>query len=74
MRPERTDNSRRTLTIPEVAAALGIDRSHAYALAQRGRLPVPVLRLGRRLVVPREALERVLAGDQSPAGGGYGAA
>ena len=54
---------RLTLTIEEVAAALGIDRSTAYDLAARDDLPVPVIRLGRRLVVGRAALERVLAGD-----------
>ncbi len=40
-----------TLTIPEVAAELGIGRSLAYALAAQGE--IPVLRLGKRLVVPR---------------------
>jgi excisionase family DNA binding protein len=54
---------RLTLTIEEVAAALGIDRSTAYDLAARDGLPVPVLRLGRRMVVGRAALERVLAGE-----------
>jgi len=54
---------RLTLTIEEVAAALGIDRSTAYDLAARDDLPVPVIRLGRRLVVGRTALERVLAGE-----------
>jgi excisionase family DNA binding protein len=49
-----------TLTIEEVAAALGIGRTLAYDLARRDELPVPVLRLGRRLVVSRVALERTL--------------
>jgi len=47
-----TDLVKKTLTIPEVAAELGIGRSLAYALAAQGNLPV--LRLGKRLVVPRE--------------------
>ncbi len=54
---------RQTLTIEEVAAALGIDRSTAYALAKADRLPAPVIRLGRRMVVGRAALERALAGE-----------
>jgi len=61
---------RRTMTIKEVAAALGIDRTTAYALAKEDRLPAPVLRLGRRMVVGRAALERVLAGEPVGQGGG----
>ena len=52
-----------TLTVEEVAERLRISRTLAYALAKADRLPVPVLRLGRRLVVGREALDRVLAGQ-----------
>jgi excisionase family DNA binding protein len=54
-----------TITITEAARLLGISRASAYAAAHRGELPV--LRLGRRLVVPRKALERQLAGDESAA-------
>ncbi len=54
------DYPRQTLTIAEVGQALGINRATAYQLAQRDQLPVPVIRLGRRLVVGRAALERVL--------------
>ena len=64
MRTQHPD--RLTLTIEEVAAALGIDRSTAYALAKAERLPAPVIRLGRRLVVGRAALERALAGEAAP--------
>ncbi len=56
---------RRTLTIPEVAAALGVARSTAYELATANRLPVPTIRAGRRLLVSRDALERVLAGEDA---------
>ncbi len=66
---------RQTLTIEEVAAALGIDRSTAYALAKADRLPAPVIRLGRRMVVGRAALERALARETArQAGTGDGAA
>ncbi len=57
---------RATATIEEVAAAFGIARSTAYELAKSDRLPVPVIRLGRRLVVPRAAMDRVLAGEPRP--------
>ena len=51
---------RATASIEEVAATFGIARSTAYHLAKLNRLPVPVIRLGRRMVVSRAALERVL--------------
>jgi hypothetical protein len=56
---------RRTVSVEEAARELGISRALAYDLARTtGRLGgVPVVRLGRRIVVPRAALDRVLAGD-----------
>ena len=51
-----------TMTIPEVARALGISRGLAYELAKRDELPVKVVRLGdKRMVVPRGALEDLLS-------------
>lgn len=61
MQADRTDAY--TLSIEETAARLGISRTLAYELAAVDRLPVPVIRLGRRLVVGRAALDRVLAGE-----------
>jgi excisionase family DNA binding protein len=59
----RTDiEDRLTLTVEEAARLLGIGRSAAYAAAARGELPT--VRLGRRLVVPRAALDRLLSGDR----------
>jgi excisionase family DNA binding protein len=61
---ERTNTMEKaTLTIEEVAVRLGIARSTAFALAKRDALPVPVIRLGRRVVVSRDLIERVLAGE-----------
>ena len=51
-----------TMTIPEVAGALGISRGLAYELAKRGELPVPVIRCGRRLLVSREKVNDLLGG------------
>ncbi|MDP7619923.1 MAG: helix-turn-helix domain-containing protein [Dehalococcoidia bacterium] len=48
-----------TLSVEDAALILGIGRSLAYDLAKNGKLP-GVIRLGRRLVVSRRALERVL--------------
>ena len=53
-----TVGRRLALSVEEAANLLGISRSLAYELAARGELPV--LRLGRRIVVPRAALERLL--------------
>ena len=61
MRRERSEASkteRLTLTVEQAAQLLGISRGLAYALAGCGKLPV--VRLGRRLLVPRRALERML--------------
>ena len=58
------DQERQTLTIEEAARALGVGRNAAYDAARRGDLPV--IRLGRRLVVPRAALERLLAAPERP--------
>lgn len=47
------------LSIPETARMLGISRGLAYELARSGQ--IPVLRLGKRLLVPKIALERLLS-------------
>ncbi|MDP9386744.1 MAG: helix-turn-helix domain-containing protein [Actinomycetota bacterium] len=48
-----------TLSVEEAASVLGISRALAYELVRRGELPR--LRLGRRVVVPRRALEDLVA-------------
>jgi len=55
-----------TFTVTEMATLLGISRASAYQLVRTGELPA--LRLGRRLVVPRVALERLLGVDPGPQG------
>jgi predicted DNA-binding transcriptional regulator AlpA len=59
------DRERLTLNIEDVARILGINRTTAYELAARDELPVPVIRLGRRLVVSRRALEDLLAAQHA---------
>jgi excisionase family DNA binding protein len=49
---------RETLSVPEAAKVLGISRGLAYEMARVGKLPT--IRFGKRLVVPRRALERLL--------------
>lgn len=55
---------RATYSVDEAAARLGVGRNAAYEAIKRGELPA--LRIGRRLVVPRAALDRLLA-DPQPA-------
>jgi excisionase family DNA binding protein len=49
-----------TLTVDETARLLRISRNTAYNLAREGKLPV--LRLGRRLLVSRKGLDDLLSG------------
>jgi len=56
---------RQTFTVEEAAALLGIGRNSAYQAIASGELPV--VRIGRRLLVPRAALERFLAAATAPA-------
>ncbi len=53
------------LTVEEAAGMLRISRGLAYEMVRTGRLPS--IRLGRRLLVPRSALERMLEGDRQTA-------
>jgi excisionase family DNA binding protein len=57
-------DDRLTWTITEVAQLLGIPRATAYEAAHRGELPVHVI--GRRILVPRVALLRLLERDAPP--------
>lgn len=51
-------NERLTVNVEEAAEILGISRALAYSLVARQELPS--LKLGRRVVVPRRALDRLL--------------
>ncbi len=52
---------RRTLRVEEAAALLGIGRSAAYEGVRSGQ--IPSIRIGKRVLVPRAALERLLDVD-----------
>ena len=54
-------DERRTLSIEEAAAVLGVGRSLMYDAARRGE--IPVIKIGRRLVVPRARLDAMLAAE-----------
>ena len=46
------------MTIIEAAQVLGISKGSAYEAARSGQ--IPTIRIGRRLIVPRVAFERML--------------
>ena len=47
------------MTVPEVAAYLRISRNLAYQLCREGR--IPTIRLGDRVLIPRQGVERMLS-------------
>ncbi len=51
------------LTVEQAAVKLGISRGLAYDAARRG--VIPVLRIGRRVLIPAVALEKLLEQSQS---------
>jgi excisionase family DNA binding protein len=53
------------MTIPEVASALRINKSYLYALLSAGALRS--VRLGRRRLITREALQRFIADREGDA-------
>lgn len=55
-----------TVGVVQAGRYFGLNRDGAYRLARAGRFPVPVLRVGRRLVVTRSSLLAVL-GEQPAA-------
>jgi excisionase family DNA binding protein len=60
MDPKNANTERRAITVSEAASILGISRGSAYEAAKRNE--IPTIRIGRRLLVPLAALERMLAG------------
>ena len=52
-----------TLSVEEAAKVLGIGRNLCYDKCKSGE--IPVIKIGRRLLVPRLALEKLLA-DPKP--------
>jgi excisionase family DNA binding protein len=55
--------ARKTYKIGEAAKLLGVGRNQAYEAAQRGE--IPTIKIGKRILVPRAALERLLAGEKA---------
>ena len=59
---------RLTFTVVEAAALLGIGRNSAYEAIKAGILPS--VQIGRRILIPRAALERFLLKVGQPENGG----
>ena len=54
------DPERRTYTVDEAAAQIGISRSFAYELVKTGR--IRAIPLGRRVVIPKRWLDEFIDG------------
>lgn len=57
------DIVRRTYTVDEAAAVLGISRSTAYACIKSGE--IPSLRFRRRVVVPKRFIDELLSNQDN---------
>jgi excisionase family DNA binding protein len=58
---EERPAQRLTMTVEEAAIALGISRATAYEAVSRGE--IPCIRIGRRILIPKVALDRLLKGE-----------
>jgi excisionase family DNA binding protein len=52
------ETERKTYKIEEAGRLMGVGRNQAYEAARRG--DIPTIRIGKRLLVPRAALDRLL--------------
>jgi len=59
----RSSSTNVLLTISEVADLLGVHRSTLYRTIGRAGLPLPIIRVGATMRVPRVAVERMLGGE-----------
>ena len=64
---EAGGNERLVLTVRQAADALGVSDDLVYELTARGE--IPCLRLGRRRVIPRRAIELMLEQAMRKPGG-----
>ena len=59
------DSNTATMSVESAGRLLGIGRNSAYEAARQGT--IPTLRFGKRVVVPRAALMRLLGEREAPA-------
>ncbi len=55
--------TRKTITVDEAAIYLGVSRYSAYQAVREGS--IPSIRIGRRILVPLQAFEALLAANIS---------
>lgn len=55
-----TEIDRQTINMEAAGRILGISRPTMYELARRGELPVPVIKIGNRMVISKRAIEDLL--------------
>ena len=55
----REPNEPLTLSVPAAARILGVSRNSAYTAVNTGQ--IPSIRFGRRIYIPRVALDRILS-------------
>lgn len=53
---------RETYSVDEAAKLLGIGRVNAYRAVKRGE--IPVIRIGRKILVPKAGINRMLGKEQ----------
>jgi len=56
-----TETQKAVLTVADVIAATGLSRGAVYDAVRRRE--IPSVRVGRRVLIPRHAFERWLAGE-----------
>ena len=52
---------REVFTVDEAGEILGLSRASAFAAVSRGE--IPSIRVGKRLIIPRRPLEKMLTGE-----------
>jgi len=57
---EGAEPVRRTVNVEFAAKELGISRPVAYRSIEDGTFPLPVIKIGRRIVIPKAALDALL--------------
>ena len=68
--PSSSALEQRTYSVTDVAHIFGVTPSHIWRLCQKG--DIASIRLGGRILIPREEVDRILSGGEETANGGRG--